>query len=83
VEVDATPHCLVGSVSSEIPLVVTPGGDRVANMDTEHVEKDGSVAARGIKGNLQRWVVNKHVTHVDKVHMTQPVGFIAAKKGVC
>jgi len=41
VEVDGTPHCPVGSVLSEIPLVVTPGGDRVADIDTEHVEKDG------------------------------------------
>ena len=47
VEVDATPHCLVGSVSFWIPSVVTSGGDRVADMDTEHVEKDGSDAARG------------------------------------
>ena len=39
VEVDATPHCPVGSASSEIPSVVTSGGDRVADMDTEHVEK--------------------------------------------
>ena len=45
VEVDATPHCPVGSVSSEIPSIVTPGGDRVADMDTEHI-KDGSDAAR-------------------------------------
>ena len=33
-EVDTTPHCLVGSVSSEIPSVVTLGGDRVADMAT-------------------------------------------------
>ena len=46
-EVDATPHCLVDSILSEIPSVVIPGGDRVANMDTEHVEKDGSDTARG------------------------------------
>jgi len=46
VNVDATPHCPVSLVSSEIPSVVTPGGDRVADMDTEHVEKDGSDAAR-------------------------------------
>jgi len=38
-EVNATPHCPVGSVSSGIPSVVTLGGDRVADMDTEHVEK--------------------------------------------
>jgi len=47
VEIDATPHCPIGSVSSGIPSVVTPGGDLAANMDTEHVEKDGSDAARG------------------------------------
>jgi len=78
VEVDATPHCPVGSVSSGIPSVVTEGGDRVADMDTEHVEKDGSDAARGTKGNPRRWVVKNHVSHVDEVHMTQPVGFITA-----
>ena len=81
-EVDATPHCPVGSVSSKILLVVTPGGDRVANMDIEHVEKDGSVAARGTKGNLRRWVVKKHVSHIDEVHMTRLVGFVATKKRV-
>ena len=52
VESDATPHCLVGSVSSRISSVVTPGGDQVANIDTEHVEKVGSVAARRTKRNL-------------------------------
>jgi len=39
VEVDATPHCPVGSVSSGILSVVTLDGDRVADIDTEHVEK--------------------------------------------
>jgi len=39
VEVDATPHCPVGSVSTGIPSVVTPGRDRVADMDTAHVKK--------------------------------------------
>ena len=51
VNVDAIPHCPVSSVSSGIPSVVTPGGNQVADMDTEHVEKDGSDAARGTKGN--------------------------------
>ena len=51
-------------------------------MDTEHVEKDGSDSTRETKGNTQRWVVKKHVSHVDEVHMTQPVGFVAAKKRV-
>ena len=50
VEVDATPHYLFSSVSSGILSTVTPGGDRVADMDTEHVEKDGSNAAREPKG---------------------------------
>jgi len=61
---------------------VTPGRDRVVDMNTEHVEKDGSDAVRGTKGNPRRWVVKKHVSHVDDVHMTQPVGFVAAKKRV-
>ena len=79
-DIDATPHCPVGSVSSGIPSVVTPGGDRVADMDTRHVEKDGSDATKETKGNLRRWVIKKHVSHVDEVHMTQPVRFVAAKK---
>jgi len=51
-------------------------------MDIEHVEKDGSDADRGTKGNLRRWIVKKHGSYVDKVHMTWPVWFIAAKKRV-
>ena len=82
VKVDATSHCPVGSVSSGIPSIMTPGGDRVADMHTEHVEKGGSDAARGTKGNLRRWVVKKHVSYVDEANMTRPVGFIAAKKRV-
>ena len=78
--VDATPHCLVDSVLSEIPSVVTPGGDRVANMDTEHVEKDGSDAARGTKENPRRWVIKIHASHVDEVHITRLVGFVAARR---
>ena len=39
VESDATPCCSIGSVSSGISSVLIPGGDRVADMDTEHVEK--------------------------------------------
>ena len=38
-------------LSSEILYVVTPSGDRVADMDTEHVEKDGSDTIKGTKGN--------------------------------
>jgi len=37
-ESDATPCCPVGLVSSEISSIVTPGGDRVADMDAEHVD---------------------------------------------
>ena len=51
VEVDAILHCSVGLVSSEIPSVVTSSGDRVVDMDNEHVEKDGSDAVRGTKRN--------------------------------
>ena len=39
---------------SGIPSIVTPGGDRGADMDTEHVEKDGSDVARGTKENPRR-----------------------------
>ena len=52
-EINATPHCPVSLVSSGIPSVVTPGGDRVVDMNIEHVEKDGSDAVRGTKGNLK------------------------------
>ena len=82
VESDDTPHCLVGSVSSGISSIATLGGDRVVDMDTEHIEKDGSDTIKGTKGNPQRWVVKKHVSHVDEVHMTRLVGFVAAKKRV-
>ena len=37
VEVDATPHCPVSSVSSGISSVVTPSRDRGADMDTKYV----------------------------------------------
>ena len=37
--VDATPRCPVGLVLPGISSVVTLGGDQVADMDTEHVEK--------------------------------------------
>ena len=50
-------------------------------MDTEHVEKDGSDAVRGTKGN-SRGVEKKYVSHVDEVHMTRPVEFIVIKKRV-
>ena len=37
-KVDAIPPSPVGSVSVGISLDVTPGGDRVAVLDAEHVE---------------------------------------------
>ena len=82
VKIDATQHYPVGSVSSGILSVVTPSGDRVADMETEHVEKDGSKAARETKRNPLRWVEKKRVSYIDEVHMTRPVGFVAAKKRV-
>ena len=60
VESDATPRCPVGLVSSGILSVITPGGDRVVDMDIEHVEKVRSVVARGTTENLQKWVAKKH-----------------------
>ena len=51
VEVDATLYYPVGLLSYGIPSVVTPGGDRLADMDTEPVEKVDSDAVRGTKGN--------------------------------
>jgi len=38
VEIDATPPSPVGSVSVKTPPNVTPGGDHVARVDTEHAE---------------------------------------------
>jgi len=54
VEVDVIPHYPVGSVLFEIPSVVTPDGGRVADMDTEHIEKDDSDAVRESKENPRR-----------------------------
>jgi len=45
------------------------------------LKKDGSDATRGTKENLRRWVVKRHVSHVDEVHDLK-VGFVAAKKRV-
>ena len=56
VKLDATPHCPVGSVSSWIPSVVTPNGDRVADMDIEYIEKVCSVIAKGTKRNPWKWL---------------------------
>ena len=41
-------------VQYQISSVVTPSEDRVADLDTEHVEKDGSDAVGGTKGNPRR-----------------------------
>ena len=78
-ESSATPRCPVGSVSSGISSVMTLGGDRVVEIDTEHVKKDGSDASRGTKGTPRRWVV---ISHVDEVHMTRPIGLVVEKKRV-
>ena len=78
-ESDATPCYPVGLVSSGISSVVTPDEDRVANMDTEYVKKFGPIVARGTKRNPQKWVVKKHGSQVDEVHMTQFIGFVVAK----
>jgi len=80
VDVDTTPHCPVGSVLSGIPSVVTPSGDRVADMDIEHVEKDGSYAVKVTKGNSRRWVIKKHVSHVYEVHMLSQLGSLLQKR---
>ena len=60
VESDAAPRYLVGSLSFGVLSVVTPRGDQVADMKTEHVEKVGSVLGRGTKRNLRKWVIKKH-----------------------
>ena len=82
VESNATPRCPIGSVSSEILSIVTQDEDRVVDMDTEDVEKVNSVAVRGTKGNSRKWVVKKHGSQVVEIHMTQPIGFVAAKKKI-
>ena len=64
VESNATPHSSIGLVSSEISSVVTPDGDRVADMDAEHVEKIISIVSRGTKRNSRKWVVKKRGTLV-------------------
>jgi len=50
-ESNATPRCLVRSISSGISSVVISGEDQVVDMNIEHVGKIVSVAARGTKGN--------------------------------
>ena len=54
VESDVTPHCQVGSVSSGISSGMTLGGDQVVDIETEHVEKVSSVAARETKRNPRK-----------------------------
>ena len=54
VEVNATPPSPVGSVSVGISLNVTSGGDHVAILNAEQVEKDVELfAAIGTKVNSQ------------------------------
>ena len=63
VEVDATPQSPVGSVSVKTSPDVTPGGDHVVRVDTEHVEDiDENVelfAAIRTKIKPRKWV-KKH-----------------------
>ena len=82
VKSDATPRSSISSVSSEISSFMTSGGNRVVDMNTEYVEKVGSVAARETKGDLRNLVVKKHGSQVDEVHLTQSIGFVTAKKKV-
>ena len=51
---DAILYFSVGSVSFEISSVVLPDGDRVLDMDTEHIEKVCSVTAKGTKRNPRK-----------------------------
>jgi len=91
VEVDTTPPSLVSSVLVGTSLDVTSGGDRVAILDTEHVDL---ITTKRTKKNPQKWVIKKCGSQVgelehlksktiilyddrdDKIHMTQPVGFV-------
>jgi len=59
-KVDATPPFPDGSVSVEISLNVTPGGDHVASLDAEQIEgKADLVVAEETKKNLQKWAMKK------------------------
>ena len=82
VESDATPCCPIGSVLFGISSVVTPGGDPITDMETGHVGKVDSVAARRAEGNPRKWIVKKHGSQADEVQMTQSIGFDAAKMRV-
>jgi len=53
VEVDSTPYYPVGSISSEIPSVVTPGGDRVADIDMSMLKKMIQMQLEEPKGNRE------------------------------
>ena len=66
-ESDVTPHPSVGSLSSRISSIVTSSGDRVADMDTKHIEKIVLVVAKGTKRNLRKWVVKKHGSQVGEL----------------
>jgi len=82
VKVDVTLHYSVGSISFGISSIVISDGDRIADMNTEHIEKDGLNAARETKVNSRRWIIMTHISHVDEVHMTRPLGFIATMSSV-
>ena len=69
VEDDATPRSLVDSISVEIVLDVTLGGDHVAILDAKHVEeKVDLIAVRRTKKNQQKWVVKKHGSQFSKLN---------------
>ena len=60
VKVDATPPSPDNSISVEISLNVTPGGDHVASLDAEQIEgKADLVVAEETKKNLQKWAMKK------------------------
>ena len=67
VESDVSPRCPIGSVSFGISPVVTPGGDHVTLLDTEHVENVVPIAARRAKLNPRKWVMKKRGSHVSEL----------------
>ena len=73
VEVDATPPFLVSSVS--VKIIRTPGGYRVAALDTEHVEDVNEdvelFAAIGAKMNPRKWMKKREsqIGELDKLKL--------------
>ena len=66
-EVDATPSSQVGTISIEISSYVTPGGDNIAGLDAEQIEKDIELFATiWIKMNPRKWA-KKHESRVGEV----------------